>query len=92
MSISATSLPARKPTPPLSPQHSGESVKRGERRCEVGGRCALSGCALSGAPSASWKRLAPPMPPSIKELNELGERPRSCGVETVAELGPPGQG
>ena len=29
----------------------------------------------------TWKRLAPPTPPSMKELNELGERPRSCGVE-----------
>ena len=37
LSMSATSLPARKPTPLLSP-HSGESVRRGERRCEVSGR------------------------------------------------------
>jgi hypothetical protein len=29
----------------------------------------------------TWKRLAPPTPQSMKELNELGERPRSCGVE-----------
>ena len=51
LSMSATSLSAKKPVPSL---HSGDSAsrKRGERRCEVSGRPALS-----GAPSASWNRV-----------------------------------
>ena len=51
MSMSATSLPARKP--PLPTPQSGESLRRGERRWVV-----VSGrCALSGALSASWVRV-----------------------------------
>ena len=51
MSMSATSLPARKP--PLPTPQSGESLRRGERRWVV-----VSGrCALSGALSASWDRV-----------------------------------